>query len=133
MTTDSATAMVATASIATTTLSDSVRWRIFLYLGVLIMLMDFGAPFGGLFYVPISFFLKNKLHLEAHEASEFKLISSIPLCLSFLFGFARDTWNPFGMRDRGVDCERQNLGLHRFCAVADQKISLTFALQSWKA
>ena len=31
----------------------------------------------------------------------FSLIAGAPACVSFLFGFARDTWNPFGMRDRG--------------------------------
>jgi hypothetical protein len=78
-----------------------VRQRIFLYLGVLIVLLDFGAPSGGLIDIPISFFLKNKLHLEAHELAEFRLVAAIPLYLSFVFGFIRDMWNPFGMRDRG--------------------------------
>ena len=32
---------------------------------------------------------------------------------------------PSGKGFRGVDCERQSLGLHRLCAVADQTISLT--------
>src|SRR5580692_6455996 len=84
-----------------TPLSNSVRWRILLYLSVLIVLLGFGSPFGGLIDVPISFFLKNKLHLKAHEVADFRLIAAIPLYLSFVFGFARDTWNPFGMRDRG--------------------------------
>jgi MFS family permease len=39
--------------------------------------------------------------LEAHELAQFRLISAIPLYLSFVFGFIRDTWNPFGMGDRG--------------------------------
>ena len=91
----------APASSSPVILPGSARSRIFLYLGALIILMDFGSPAGGLISIPISFFLKNKLHLQAHEASAFKLLSSIPLYLSFLFGFARDSWNPFGMRDRG--------------------------------
>jgi len=82
-------------------LAPSVRARIFLYLGVLIVLLAFGAPSGGLMDVPISFFLKNKLHLEAHELADFRLVSAIPLYLSCIFGFIRDTWNPLGMRDRG--------------------------------
>ena len=101
MTCNGLAAAVPSTAVAANTLSDAVRWRIFLYLGALIIMTDFGGPSGGLFSVPISFLLKNKLHLQAHEASEFKLISSIPLYLSFLFGLARDTWNPFGMRDRG--------------------------------
>src|SRR5450631_4921205 len=82
-------------------LSPSVRHGIFLYLGILIVLLAFGGPSGGLFDIPISFFLKNKLHLEAHEVAEFRLVAAIPLYLSFIFGFIRDMWNPFGMRDRG--------------------------------
>src|SRR6516162_1171699 len=32
---------------------------------------------------------------------------------------------PSGKGFRGVDCEHQSVGLHRLCAVAHQKISLT--------
>jgi MFS family permease len=78
-----------------------VRQRIFLYLGVLIVLLAFGSPSGGLIDIPITFLLKNKLHLKAHEVAEFRLVAAIPLYLSFVFGFIRDMWNPFGMRDRG--------------------------------
>jgi MFS family permease len=102
MTTDRPAAASATVVIDPTTLSQSVRQRIFLYLGVLIVLLAFGSPFGGLIDIPISFFLKNKLHLEAHEVANFRLVAAIPLYLSFVFGFIRDTWNPFGMRDRGL-------------------------------
>lgn len=79
----------------------SVRRRIFLYLGVLTVLLSFGGPAGGLIDIPVSFFLKNRLHLQAQEVAHFRLIASIPLYVSFLFGFARDMWNPLGMRDRG--------------------------------
>ena len=79
----------------------SVRRRIFLYLGILTVLLTFGGPSGGLIDIPVSFFLKNRLHLEAREVAHFRLIASIPLYLSFAFGFARDMWNPLGMRDRG--------------------------------
>jgi hypothetical protein len=64
---------------APTALAPSVRLGIFLYLGVLIVLLAFGAPSGGLVDIPISFFLKNKLHLEAHELADFRLVSAIPL------------------------------------------------------
>jgi hypothetical protein len=72
-------------------LAPSVRHRIFFYIGFLIVLLAFGAPSGGLIDIPITFFLKNKLHLEAHELAEFRLLSAIPLYLSFVFGFIRDT------------------------------------------
>src|SRR6201987_160368 len=82
-------------------LAPSVRRGIFLYLGILIVLLAFGGPSGGLIDIPISFFLKNRLHLEAHQVAHFRLIAAIPLYLSFAFGFIRDMWNPRGLRDRG--------------------------------
>src|SRR6187401_2138530 len=101
MTTNRSAAAVANVTITSTTLSPLVRQRIFLYLGVLIVLLAFGAPSGGLIDIPISFFLKNKLHLKAYVLADLRLVSAIPLYLSFVFGFVRDTWNPFGMSDRG--------------------------------
>jgi predicted MFS family arabinose efflux permease len=82
-------------------LSATARVRILLYLGFLLLLLGFGAPGGGLIGLPISFLLKNKLELKAHELAIFSLIAGLPSYVSILFGFARDTWNPLGMRDRG--------------------------------
>ena len=82
-------------------LPQSKRHKIFAYLGVLIVLLAFGSPAGGLIDIPISFFLKNKLHLQASELANFRLVAALPLYLSFIFGFVRDTWNPIGMGDRG--------------------------------
>jgi len=89
------------AAVAPVDLAPSARQRIFLYLGILIVLLAFGGPSGGLIDIPISFFLKNRLHLTAHEVANFRLVAAIPLYLSFVFGFVRDMWNPLGMRDRG--------------------------------
>jgi hypothetical protein len=83
-------------------LSSFARHRIFVYLGILIVLLAFGAPSGGLIDIPISFLLKNKLHLQAHEVAAFRIVAAMPLYLSFVFGFARDIWSPFGMGDRGL-------------------------------
>jgi predicted MFS family arabinose efflux permease len=99
MTTESL--VVVTAAITPAALSAKGRWRIMSYLSVLILLLGFGSPYGYLIDTPISFFLKNKLNLEAHEVADFRLIAAVPLYLSFIFGFIRDIWNPFGMRDRG--------------------------------
>ncbi len=74
-----------------TPLPQSVRHRIFLYLGILITLLAFGAPHGRLIEIPVSFLLKNKLHLQPNELAKFRLLSSIPVYLSFVFGFIRDT------------------------------------------
>ncbi|MGH7016706.1 MAG: hypothetical protein ACRED8_06425, partial [Caulobacteraceae bacterium] len=87
---------------APTVLSGGDRGRILAYLSILILLLGFGGPYLGLIDVPISFFLKNKLHLAAHQVAIFRLMSAVPLYLSFIFGFARDRWNPLGRGDRGL-------------------------------
>jgi Major Facilitator Superfamily len=101
MTIDRSAATVAAVTVACADLPPSARQSIFLYLGILIVLLAFGGPSGGLIDIPISFFLKNRLHLTAHEVANFRLVAAIPLYLSFVFGFIRDMWNPLGMRDRG--------------------------------
>ncbi|HEX3699791.1 MAG TPA: MFS transporter [Phenylobacterium sp.] len=78
------------------------RTRVLFYMAGLMLLVGFGSPAGGLIDVPISFFLKNKLHLAAHEVANFKLAASIPLYVGMVFGFARDRWNLFGRKDRGM-------------------------------
>jgi hypothetical protein len=82
-------------------LTRSERTRVLTYLGVLTLLVGFGSPFGGLIAVPVSYFLKNKLHFSAIQVSEFQLVTAIPLYISALWGLVRDNWNPFGIRDRG--------------------------------
>jgi MFS family permease len=77
------------------------RTTLFFHLGVLISLLAFGSPFGGLIEIPISFLLKNKLHLEAQELAHFRFLSAIPLYFSFAFGFLRD-WDPLHLLDRGL-------------------------------
>jgi hypothetical protein len=101
VTTDHLAATVADAPASSAELSASVRHGIFRYLGILIVLLAFGNPSGGLIDIPISFFLKNRLHLTAHDVANFRLVVAIPLYLSFVFGFVRDVWNPLLMRDRG--------------------------------
>src|SRR5215813_10206053 len=101
MATDRTQAELAVTAVTPTVLPHAVRHRIFLYLGALIFLLAFGSPSGGLIDIPVSFFLKNKLNLTAHELAIFRLVAAIPLYLSFVFGFIRDTWNPLGKGDRG--------------------------------
>ena len=77
------------------------RAGMFLYLGLVYVLVSFGDPGGGLIATPVSFFLKNKLHLTASQVSVFQTLASIPVYLYALFGFIRDNWSPFGLKDRG--------------------------------
>jgi hypothetical protein len=78
-----------------------VRARIFVYVGGLVVLANLASPAAGLMDVPISFFLKNKLHLSAHEVAGFRFVAATPLYLSCGFGFARDLWVNAGRGDRG--------------------------------
>ena len=67
MTTDRPAAAGTATTDTSTNLSYLVRRRIFLYLGILIVPLTFGAPGSGLIDIPITFLLKNKLHLKAHS------------------------------------------------------------------
>jgi len=82
-------------------ISSGERLRLFLFGGALLVLINFADPAVGMINIPVSFFLKNRLHLQAHELAVFKLWTGVPLFLSFMFGFLRDRWSPFGLGDRG--------------------------------
>src|SRR5580692_6221923 len=73
---------------------------IFLYFGSLTLLVYLVAP-EYLLDIPTSYMLKNHLHATAPQVSMFRLLTGIPMYVAFLFGLARDLWNPFGWRDRG--------------------------------
>src|SRR5271170_6306977 len=87
-----------TEATAPAVLGSATRLRIVLYFGGLLVLMGFP---GNVIGVPVSFFLKNKLHLAAHQLAIFGLIASLPVYFAVAFGFARDVWSPFGRGDRG--------------------------------
>jgi MFS family permease len=82
-------------------LSTSQRFSLLAYAGTPILIGNFAAPYWGVLALPITFFLKNRLHLDANQTARFQLIVAIPLFLGFLFGFVRDRWSPFGKGDRG--------------------------------
>jgi MFS family permease len=77
------------------------RLHVLAYCGALLLLFNLAAPYAGLIGIPISFMLKNKLHLSASQLAQFNLWIGIPLYFSFVFGFVRDRWSPFGAGDRG--------------------------------
>ncbi|MGZ6016027.1 MAG: MFS transporter [Phenylobacterium sp.] len=77
------------------------RGRLLGHAGLLMLLAMMAAPYGGLMSIPLLFYLKNRLHLAAHELALFNLWTSIPLYAAFLFGLLRDRWSPFGLGDRG--------------------------------
>ncbi len=75
--------------------------RVFLYFTPLTLLVFLVLPNGFLLDIATSFMLKNRLHATPAQIANFRLLTAIPVYLSFAFGLARDKWNPFGMRDRG--------------------------------
>ena len=84
-----------------TALTDPPRTRpIYLYFTFLSLLVYLLAPEWFL-DIPTTYMLKNHLHATAPQVSTFRLLTGIPLYISFLFGLVRDLWNPFGWRDRG--------------------------------
>jgi Major Facilitator Superfamily len=75
--------------------------QVYLYFGPLTLLVYLVMPHGYLLDIATSYMLKNQLHATATEVSTFRLLTAIPVYVSFLFGLTRDLWNPFGLRDRG--------------------------------
>jgi hypothetical protein len=76
--------------------------QILLYFSSLTLLVYLVAPEMPLLDIPTSYMLKNQLHATASQISTFRLLTAIPVYLAFVFGMMRDTWNPFGWRDRGI-------------------------------
>ena len=81
-------------------LSDARRNEAFLFGGALLLLVNFSGPAAGMIDIPVTFFLKNRMHLHANELAVFKLWVGLPLFLGFVFGFIRDRWSPFGRGDQ---------------------------------
>ena len=79
----------------------SASTQVFLYFGPLTLFLYLALPHGYLLDFATSFMLKDRLHATADQVATFRLVTALPVYLSFVFGFMRDTWNPFGMRDRG--------------------------------
>ena len=75
---------------------------VFRYFTPLTLLVFFVLPNGFLLDIATSFMLKNELRATPDQVAQFRLLTAIPVYLSFCFGLARDLWNPFGLRDRGL-------------------------------
>jgi MFS transporter len=79
-------------------LGSATRLRIMLYFGGVLVLMGFPE---NVINIPVGFFMKNKLHLAAHQLALFWLMAAVPTYFAVAFGFTRDLWSPFGRGDRG--------------------------------
>ena len=78
-----------------------MRLRVFLFLGILVALVAVGSPSGPMFETALSLLLKNQLQFSASEVSDFRALVAIPIYLSAIFGFIRDTVESIRHRDRG--------------------------------
>jgi Major Facilitator Superfamily len=74
--------------------------QIFLYFGPLTLMVYLFAP-ESLLDIPTAYMLKDHLAATAPQVAMFRLLTGLPLYLGFIFGLARDLWNPLGWRDRG--------------------------------
>ncbi len=75
--------------------------QVFLYFTPLTLLVFLVLPNGYLLDIATSFMLKNRLQATPEQIANFRLLTAVPVYLSFAFGLARDLWNPLGMKDRG--------------------------------
>lgn len=74
---------------------------IYLYFGSLTLLVYMVLPHYYLVDIATAYMLKDRLNATALQISSFRVLTAIPVYLSFAFGLARDMWNPFGIRDQG--------------------------------
>src|SRR6516165_11852117 len=75
---------------------------VLLYFTPLTLLVFLVLPNGFLLDIATSFMLKNQIRATPEEVAGFRLLTAVPVYLSFFFGLARDLWNPFRLRDRGL-------------------------------
>jgi len=76
--------------------------RILWYFTPLTLLIFLVLPNGFLLDIATSFILKNRLQATPEQVAHFRIVTAIPVYLSFAFGLVRDLWNPLGLRDRGL-------------------------------
>ncbi len=83
------------------TATSSNTGKLFFYFSTLTLLVYLPLPHGYFIDIATTYMLKNHLHASATQVSLFRLLTGLPIYFSFVFGFIRDQWNPFGLRDRG--------------------------------
>ncbi len=69
----------------------AMQWEVLAYFAILNIAIGLGSPLG-IAAIPLSYFLKDTLHLSPLRLAVFQAIASIPVCVGFVFGFIRDRW-----------------------------------------
>ena len=76
-----------------------MEWEVLAYFAVLNIAIGLGSPLG-IAAIPISYFLKDSLHLSPVQLAVFFAIGTVPVCVGFVFGFIRDRWRSARWGDR---------------------------------
>src|SRR5271156_2894828 len=77
----------------------AMQWEVLAYFAILNIAIGLGGPMG-IAGIPVSYYLKDRLHLSPVRLALFLAIVSIPVCAGFLFGFVRDRWRNANWGDR---------------------------------
>jgi len=75
--------------------------EIFAYFSALLVIANLVTPSGSLAQLPISFYLKEQLHLSPTELARYGVLTGGPIYAACLFGLIRDRWSPWRLGDRG--------------------------------
>ena len=77
----------------------TMQLEVLAYFSILNLAIGLGGPLG-IASIPITYFLKDTLHLTPVRLAIFLAIVSIPVCAGFAFGFIRDRWRNARWGDR---------------------------------
>ena len=77
----------------------AMQLEVLSYFAILNLAVGLGSPLG-IAGIPITYFLKDRLHLSPVRLAVFFAIVSIPVCAGFAFGFIRDRWRNANWGDR---------------------------------
>lgn len=76
-----------------------MQLEVLAYFAILNLAVGLGSPLG-IAGIPITYFLKDRLHLSPVQLAVFLAVVSIPVCAGFAFGFIRDRWRNANWGDR---------------------------------
>src|SRR5271156_6997804 len=77
----------------------AMQFEVLSYFAILNIAIGLGSPLG-IAAIPLSYFLKDSLHLSPVRLAGFLAIATLPVCFGFVFGFVRDRWRSARWGDR---------------------------------
>ena len=92
------------------------------YFLILFLALGLGAP-SGIAAIPISYILKDHLHLSPVDFALFVAIASGPTYIAFLLGFLRDQFRPRVMGDRAYQLIGAMIALRRICTWRSRQLT----------